>query len=149
MAMAEADRLRMVEDRLDLVDLIYRYAHVIDYARDPAEILGVFTDDAYLVGPYRGVTNGRPDLDEYASSVIEMRKTVPFRHDLTNVRVHVEGDAAKITSLFSLVYTHSIYGGRVELSKTLLGRFEAEARRVSGQWLLSRRVVRLDAVPEQ
>jgi ketosteroid isomerase-like protein len=137
-------RLRLLEDRLDLVDLVHRYAQVIDFAQSEEEILSVFTEDVMLQGPFRGIAQGTQALSEYANSVIEMRKTTPFRHDVTNIQVKLDGDEARIDALFSLVYRYSIYEGRAELKKQFLGSFECDARRTADGWRLSKRIVHLE-----
>jgi ketosteroid isomerase-like protein len=137
-------QVRDLQDRLELQDLVHRYAQFNDYAVDADELTNLFTDDAVLVGVFRDDISGAVALRRYAESIIEMRKSVPYRHHVSNILCTVSGDEAHMTAFFILVYRHGIYDGAVQLSRVYYGDFEFVARRVAGQWRISRRIVRLD-----
>jgi hypothetical protein len=137
-------QVRYLQDRLDLQDLVHRYAESNDYATDPEELTRLFTDDAVLSGVFRQEVSGARALRRYAEDIIAMRGSVPYRHHVSNILCTVDGDEASVTAFFFLVYRHGIYDGAVQLSRVYYGNFEFLARRVGEQWLISRRTVRLD-----
>ncbi|WP_236793395.1 nuclear transport factor 2 family protein [Amycolatopsis sp. GM8] len=137
-------RITQLQDRLDLQDLVHRYAQLNDYSETPEELISLFTDDAVLVGVFREPATGAAAVRSYAESIIAMRGSVPYRHHVSNILTTVDGDEAFMTAFFILVYRHAIYEGAVQLSRVHYGNFEFRARRVGDRWLISRRVVRLD-----
>jgi ketosteroid isomerase-like protein len=136
--------LRQLQDRLDLQDLVNRYAQMNDYALEPSEVTDLFTDDAVLVGVFRDEVSGADALHTYANSIIEMRRTVPYRHHVSNIMVTARGDEACMTCFILLVYRHPVYDGSVQLHRVYYGNLEFFARRTEDGWRISRRTVRLD-----
>lgn len=136
--------VKKMQDRLDLQDLVNRYAQMNDYALAPNEVTDLFTNDAVLVGVFRDQVTGAAALHDYAESIIEMRRTVPYRHHVSNILVTVTGDEAFMTCFILLVYRHPVYDGSVQLHRVYYGNLEFFARRTPRGWRISRRTVRLD-----
>jgi len=142
--MIENSQLQQLIDRMDLADLLTRYVQVIDFGETVEEILSVFTDDAAIEGTFRGKDQGRAALEAYARSILEMRKTVAYRHNITNVIVTIDGDSATITSFFILTYRYGYYGGEVQMTRQYMGDYWCRAVRINGRWLLAHRIVKVD-----
>ena len=128
------DTVRMLSDRRELTDLVYRYARAVD-RRDYAELRKVFTKDAHLSG-YRG----DPDIVEalYASDGIEeiigaLKMLEDFdkvNHVVSNQLVEIDGDQAKGETYGT---THFVwYDNSVLTHRTHVCRYQDKYRRESG-----------------
>ena len=124
--------LRAIRDRLDIADVLYRYASTIDEF-DHEGLRSVLHDD--LVARYG---NADPVVggDAVAAWIAEMIAPVIWQHHFLSVyHVEVEGDEAK-----ALVYhtSHQLFEEQPESAKVLVGRYRNELRREPDGWKISK-----------
>jgi hypothetical protein len=127
-----ASAVRLLQDRMDVTDVLYRYASSID-AFDQAGLRGVLADDLWArYGNADPVVGG----DAVASWIGKYNATVVWQHHLLSVyHVDVDGDAAK-----ALVYhtSYQVFEDAPDTAKLLVGRYHVELRREPGGWRISR-----------
>ena len=92
--------LRTLADRIEINDLLTRYAHAVD-TKDWALYRTVFTPDAYVdrTGPStRGI---RGDIDTVAPWVEKsMANYAMTQHLISNIDVKLDGDSATVRAMF-------------------------------------------------
>ena len=90
--------LRAVHDRLEIHELLARYARAVD-DRDWDLYRSVFTDDAHIdYTSAGGIAGGR---DEVADFLAEAFAGVRWaQHYVTNVEVDLDGDRAEVRAMF-------------------------------------------------
>lgn len=138
-------RLRDIEDRLDIAHLIVRIAHLAD-AGEVGDYLDCFTDDAsWELTSANGlalteqVRRGRADL---AAGVHERRDSAlqgpgsRTKHDVSSIAVVVDGDHARATSYFR----YYVDADRTPMLSAM-GRYDDEFTRSPSGWRLARRVI--------
>src|SRR5215210_7995018 len=135
---ASADpAVRALQDRMDITDVLYRYASTIDRF-DGAGLRSVLADDVWAqYGNAEPVSGG----DAVASWIGEAIANVVWQHHLLSVyHVDVDGDRAS-----ALVYhtSHQVFEDDPETAKLLVGRYQNELRRESGGWRISRLVLEI------
>ena len=123
--------LRAIQDRLDVTDVLYRYASTIDRF-DWDGLRSTLADD--LVGQYG---NADPVVggDAVAAWIAEFCDDVVWQHHFLSVyHVEVDGDHAT-----ALVYhtSHQLFGAEPDSPKVLVGRYHNELRRQDGGWRIS------------
>ena len=131
------DAIRVLQDRLDITDVLYRYASTIDRF-DHAGQRSVLADDLWAqYGNADPVIGG----DAVAAWIGEAIAPVVWQHHLLSVyHVDVDGDEAR-----ALVY-HTSYQGfedAADTAKLLVGRYHNELRRESDGWKISRLVLEI------
>ena len=129
--------LRVIQDRIDISDVLYRYASTIDEF-DLDGLRSTLSDDIW--GQYG---NAEPVLggDAVAAWIGEAIEPVIWQHHLLSVyHVEIDGDDAK-----ALVYhtSHQVFRDEPESAKVLVGRYHNELRRDVGGWKISRLVLEL------
>ncbi|HEX2409947.1 MAG TPA: nuclear transport factor 2 family protein [Solirubrobacteraceae bacterium] len=131
------DAIRVLQDRLDISDVLYRYASTIDRF-DHAGLRSVLADDLWAqYGNADPVVGG----DAVAAWIGEAIATVVWQHHLLSVyHVDVEGDEAR-----ALVYhtSHQVFEDAPDTAKLLVGRYHNELRREPGGWKISRLVLEI------
>ncbi len=92
-----AARIRALEDRNEIQDVIVRYAHAID-EHDNDLLVSCFTDDAEasFAGVPAGV--GGRAIAAFLDSLMGTGPRVPSLHLFTNVVVALDGDQADVRS---------------------------------------------------
>lgn len=124
-------RIRRIEDELEIGQLRARYCHLLD-DRDWDAFIDLFTPDGSFIG--LAEVKGRDDLMEFFS------QTVPslaegFWHFCTNGTVELDGDRA--TGRISMEYLSVTKG----VSFVSAGHYDDEMVRVDGRWKFkSRRI---------
>ena len=131
------ETLRAIQDRLEITDVLYRYASTIDKF-DLEGLRGTLADD--LQAQYG---NADPVLggDAVTAWIAEMIAPVIWQHHLLSVyHVEVDGDDAK-----ALVYhtSHQLFEDEPESARVLVGRYHNELRREAGNWKISKLVLEL------
>jgi hypothetical protein len=120
-------------DRLAVIELIHRYAALIDL-REYERVSEVFTDDAecdyesmraYVGDDHR--PRGSVDIERWLRQYTAHRQSMHFMH---NHVVELDGDAARMRN-----YMHNI-------NSSIAGIYYTEARRTSEGWRFTR--LRLD-----
>jgi uncharacterized protein (TIGR02246 family) len=140
--MALEDRVRVLEDRAAIMDLIARYAMGIAH-RDLESFVQCFASDAVFdLDPPRLV--GREQIREFLK---DMRPETPHLEGFdsaigstvcpANVRIRIDGDLAQSTS--SAVVFHA--GSRSEQPIVIVRGVEYtdDLARIDGEWLLTTR----------
>ncbi len=131
------ETLRAIQDRIEITDVLYRYASTIDKF-DLEGLRSTLADD--LVGQYGNaepVHGGAAVADWIAEAIAP----VIWQHHLLNV-YHVEVDGDRATAL---VYhtSHQVFENEPESAKVLVGRYHNELRREPDGWKLSRLVLEI------
>jgi hypothetical protein len=129
--------LAALQDRMDITDVLYRYASTIDRF-DHAGLRGVLADDLWAqYGNAEPVSGG----DAVARWIAEATANVVWQHHLLSVyHVEVEGDRAR-----ALVYhtSHQVFEDAPDTAKLLVGRYHNELRREPDGWRISRLVLEI------
>src|SRR3954465_2993795 len=124
--------LRLLQDRLDITDVLYRYASTIDRF-DSEGLRSVLADDMWAqYGNADPLTEG----DAVAAWIGGAAAPVVWQHHLLSVyHVDIDGDHAS-----ALVYhtSHQVFAEAPESAKLLVGRYHTELRREPGGWRISR-----------
>ena len=117
------ERLRRIEDRLEIADLRARYCHLLDDRRWP-EFVDLFTEDGVFSGleSVRGREEIRAFFTERVPKLAEA-----FWHFCTDGTIELDGDEAR--GRISLQYL-SIKGG---VSYVSAGHYDDTFRRVDGR----------------
>ncbi len=129
--------LRDIQDRIEITDVLYRYASTIDKF-DLDGLRGTLADD--LVARYG---NADPVIggDAVAAWIAEAIAPVIWQHHLLSVyHVEIDGDDAQ-----ALVYhtSHQVFEDEPESAKVLVGRYQNELRRETDGWKISKLVLEL------
>ena len=129
--------LRVIQDRIDISDVLYRYASTIDEF-DLDGLRSTLSDNLWAqYGNAEPVIGG----DAVVAWIGEAIEPVIWQHHLLSVyHVEVDGDDAK-----ALVYhtSHQVFRDEPESAKVLVGRYHNELRREAGGWKISRLVLEL------
>jgi ketosteroid isomerase-like protein len=129
--------LRTIQDRIDITDVLYRYASTIDKF-DLDGLRATLSDDIWAqYGNADPVIGG----DAVAGWIAQAIEQVIWQHHLLSVyHVEIDGDEAK-----ALVYhtSHQVFEDEPESAKVLVGRYHNELRRDGDGWKISRLVLEL------
>ena len=129
--------VRAIKDRMDITDVLYRYASTIDRF-DHEGLRRTLADDLWAqYGNAEPLTGG----DAVASWIAQSIAPVIWQHHLLSVyHVDVEGDHAR-----ALVYhtSHQVFADDPKSAKVLVGRYHNELSRTGDGWKIYRRVNRL------
>ena len=129
--------LQAVQDRIDITDVLYRYASTIDQF-DLDGLRGTLADD--ITAQY-GNAGSLAGGDAVAAWIAEAIAPVIWQHHLLSVyHVEVDGDDAK-----ALVYhtSHQLFEDDPDSAKVLVGRYRNELRRELDGWKISKLVLEL------
>ncbi len=153
-AQAEVDYApTYAQDRAEIEDLMARYLFAIDY-HDWDAYVGTFTEDAELEfasGTYKGHDAIREAVTRFAEGIgrfyaTEDGQPAKLRHVILQSSVRVEGDRAWARSLWVEMANN---GPEDSLKMGTFGLYEDELERVDGHWLLDKRVVLNDFIPNR
>jgi hypothetical protein len=129
--------IRALQDRMEITDVLYRYASTIDRF-DHAGLRSVLADDVWAqYGNADSVVGG----DAVAAWIGEATANVVWQHHLLSVyHVEVDGDRAS-----ALVYhtSHQVFEDDPDTAKLLVGRYHDELRRDGDTWRISRLVLEI------
>lgn len=125
------ERLRLVEDHLEIAQLRARYCHLLD-GRQWDEFVQLFTPDGVFDG--LEAVEGHDAIYEFFSQRVP-RLAEDFWHFCTNGTVEVDGDQA--TGRISMEYLSSTNG----VSFVSAGHYDDVMRRVDGRWLFVSRKI--------
>jgi hypothetical protein len=122
------------DDRLDIMDLLARYAHAMD-GTDPAAFLACFIPDAEMDIGYRTVS-GEAEMRAFAD-YFAAKPGRPWYHHITTIAI--EGDAERARSRSYMLMTDLDGEGRTRHAGccTYLDEFV----KVDGRWLFARHTV--------
>src|SRR5215217_5123860 len=129
--------IRALQDRMDITDVLYRYASTIDRF-DLDGLRRVLADDVWAqYGNADPVVGG----DAVARWIGDATAHVVWQHHLLSVyHVEVDGDRAS-----ALVYhtSHQVFEDDPDTAKLLVGRYHNELRREPDGWRISRLVLEI------
>jgi hypothetical protein len=118
-----------VEDRDEILQLLYRYNHTID-GGDPDGWAATFIEDG-VFDAAGNVLSGRDALREFASSFKGRR------HVVANPLVEIDGDTATVRA-YAVVFSGT--------TPSVVGIYEDELVRTPSGWCFAKRVFTLDSV---
>src|SRR2546423_15323580 len=129
--------IRALQDRMDITDVLYRYASTIDRF-DLAGLRSVLADELWArYGNADPISGG----DAVVAWIGEATANVVWQHHLLSVyHVDVDGDRAS-----ALVYhtSHQVFEDDPDTAKLLVGRYHNELRREEDGWRISRLVLEI------
>ena len=129
--------IRALQDRMDITDVLYRYASTIDRF-DLEGMRRVLADDLWAqYGNADPVVGG----GAVAAWIGEAIASVVWQHHLLSVyHVEVDGDRPS-----ALVYhtSHQVFEDDPDTAKLLVGRYHNELRREHDGWKISRLVLEI------
>ena len=129
--------IRALQDRMDITDVLYRYASTIDRF-DLEGMRRVLADDLWAqYGNADPVVGG----GAVAAWIGEAIASVVWQHHLLSVyHVEVDGDRAS-----ALVYhtSHQVFEDDPDTAKLLVGRYHNELQREHDGWKISRLVLEI------
>lgn len=133
-----------VDDRLEIADLLHRYAYHFD-RNEPEHVATLFTDDAVIdYGPDVAPIRGRAAIVERISPGLE-HTFAATSHHISNVLVRfVAPDAATVVAY---VYAWHRYHERSEAGH-LWGQYRLRTRRTDAGWRISELVLKAVAVTD-
>lgn len=140
-------------DRAEIEDLMARYMFAIDYF-DWDAYVATFAPDGELTFA-RGTTNGRAAIREvvmdFSQGIGRFYHTADgqpakLRHVLLNSSIRVEGDRAWGTTLWLEMANN---GPEDEMKMGTYGIYEDEFVRLDGRWLIQRRNVLNEFIPNR
>ncbi len=140
---ASADRVQMLLDRAEIVDAVYRFGLGQDRRYEPwARDLfrSAFTEDAELdfrpaaakCGLEVPLMVGRETI---TSIILDPRTRIDTTHVVTNPRVTIDGDDARLTAIVEAQHLPSADHSRHALLKNL---YDVDLVRDGSRWLISR-----------
>jgi ketosteroid isomerase-like protein len=135
-------------DRIELQDLLTRYAHALDTAVDEDDFVDLFTKDAVLLSPVSGRHEGVEGVRQFFRKTKALRADVQIRHMITNCLVEVSDDTASVKAYLLSVWTPRnaappyLRPPRTEISDC--AEYSIKARREDGRWRICWRAVHPD-----
>ena len=129
--------LQMLQDRIDIADVLYRYSSAVD-SFDTDGLRSTLADDIWAQ-----YGNGDPveGGDKLASWITGATATVIWQHHLLNVyHVTIDGDQAKTLSYLT---SYQVFEENPDAAVILVARYHDELRRTPDGWKISRRVMEL------
>jgi ketosteroid isomerase-like protein len=131
-----------VQDRLDIADLVHRYAQGIDM-RDADAVVSCMADDALLsFNNGELVLNGVEELRRYLANMFSasgpLNPGVAATHLMTNILVTFTNDGAQAETT---AVTYRVSDGTL-VTRGL--RYSDECAQIDGRWVITRRLHRSD-----
>lgn len=132
-----ADRIQMLADKLEIQEVLARYAISADTG-DADGFASLFTEDAAWTWEGIGLRlRGREQLRTLGKAVYQ--HTRGAQHAVSNVVIDVSGDRARS------ICQVSVFLSKPEMIHTvMLGYYEDTFARAGGRWLISDRRVRAE-----
>jgi ketosteroid isomerase-like protein len=141
------------QDRAEIEDLMARYLFAIDYS-DWDAYIATFAEDGELEFA-SGISKGREAIRKAVTSFAqgigrfyhtEDGKPAILRHVILQSSIRVEGDRAWGRSLWLEMANH---GPKDEMKMGTYGIYEDEFRKVDGRWLIAKRNVLNEFIPNR
>jgi ketosteroid isomerase-like protein len=133
----DAASLRLLQDRTDIADVLYRYSSAVD-SFDNAGVRSALADDIWAQ-----YGNGDPveGGDKLAAWIAEATATVIWQHHLLNVyHITIDGDQAKTLSYLT---SYQVFKENPDAAIILVARYHDELKRTADGWKISKRVMEL------
>lgn len=137
-----------VEDRLEIQDLLYRYAYALDVG-DEDDLLAVFVDEPVLESAVTGNKVGLDHVRAISLRAREKRHIYRLRHMISNFQITGDADQASVTAYFAEFITW-IESSRPYPSTELqfVGHYDCDVVKIGGEWRIARRAVHVDCEPD-
>jgi hypothetical protein len=137
------------EDKLQLQDLLVKYARALDYATEDnaEEFFETVTDDAVFESPLSGHYEGTAGLKTFYERALKASEKSFVRHHISNFTIHGDGDEAQVKAYLAewIISKKPQPAGKHPMPELLFtGSYDCTARRVDGKWRMSRRRVIVD-----
>jgi ketosteroid isomerase-like protein len=129
--------VQLLQDRLDVVDTVYRYASTID-AFDTAGLRSIFADDLWAQ-----YGNGSPIIggDAVAERIWKGVANYAWQHHLLSVyHTTIDGDGASALAYHT---SHQIEKDDLSNVLMLIGRYHVRLRRTESGWVFSKLIFEL------
>jgi uncharacterized protein (TIGR02246 family) len=142
----DAEVLREARDRMEIEDLMWRYARALD-TNDPEAYASMYTPDGQFVAG-ANATKGHDALKKMiadlrqnaAAAEAKGERRPPMYHMTANMRVQFTGrDTARIDAYYITAFGAA--GQNTPLRVAAVGRSVDELVRVNGKWLIKSRNV--------
>jgi hypothetical protein len=132
-----APNVQALQDRFDIMDVLYRYSTGVD-SFDKAAVRSVLADDIWAqYGNSEPVT----DPDVLVDWIDKATATCIWQHHLLSpYTVEVDGDQAKVLSYLT---SYQVFKEQPDAAVVLVARYHDELRRTPAGWKLSRRVMEI------
>jgi uncharacterized protein (TIGR02246 family) len=132
-----------IEDRLDVTDLVARYAECVDTA-DVEGYANLFVPDG-VVEHSAGSVKGREEIRAWVADLAKQGRIGPDSHlkHVLGLPV-IRGDRSRCTARTYVVIPRMMESG--EISTRLVGAYKDEIVKQDGRWLIEKRIIDLDFV---
>ena len=125
-------RLDLIESRIQILNLIYGYAHAFDY-REESLLLSLFHSDGVIdLGPGFGQSEGHAAIAKTAAEL--WAKMPTMRHWMSNPLIEIAGDRATAVSMI-----HGVMIDSDEKPAEVAGRYTDHIERRDGRWAIAKR----------
>ena len=131
------------QDRLDVMDLVARYAECVD-SGDAAGYAGLFTADG-VVEHSAGSVRGRGEIEPWVAGLVaenRVGKASKLKH-VMGLPV-IRGDGERATARTYVTIPRHMDSGEIVIR--LAGTYFDDCVKVGGEWLIAKRVIELDFV---
>jgi uncharacterized protein (TIGR02246 family) len=132
-----------VQDRLDLMDLVARYAECID-SGDAECYAGLFTPDGVLE-TRSGTAHGRAEIKAWLQGLFDENRAGTqsrLKHFLGLPIIRGDGDRATVRT-YVTIPKHLDSG---EIMINMAGTYLDDCVKLNGEWLFARRVISIEFV---
>ena len=119
------------EDDLAIIDAIHSWCAAID-GRDWAALEALITDPIFIDYSSNGTTGGLLAASEWTDRLRVLHGFDKTLHMVSNVRPHVDGDAAICTSYVNAM--HFLMEGEEEFHAHACGQYRHDLIRIEGRW---------------
>ncbi len=134
-------------DRLELQELMARYAAAVDVGGSEEDLYEIFAPDAVLDSPVAGKFAGPDGLRQFAKAVAGLRIGRSGRHLITNIRLSGSVTKAEIKAYYISISTPDQPDGPGGERRTVVtggGCYDCSAKKTERGWRLVRRTVHVD-----
>ena len=132
-------RYREIEDRLDIQEVLYRYARMVD-EKDWVQMDEIFAPDATVDYVSSGGQRG-PYRETLAWLARALEPWPDNLHFISNLSIELRGDRAIATCYFQAPMGQVDGSGR-QVMVTNAGHYDDELVRTAGGWRIARRICR-------
>ena len=132
-----------IEDRLEITDLVARYAECVDTG-DAEGYANLFVPDG-VVQHSAGTVTGRGDIRAWVADLAQQGRIGPESHlkHVLGLPV-IKGDGQRCTARTYVVIPRQMESG--EISTRLVGAYKDDIVKLDGRWLIEKRWIDLDLV---
>ena len=125
----QMDALLEMKEKMDVIELQYKYVRSVD-ERDWKMSAGLFHEDAQLYVTESGkkrLIGGKPEIEAFYQEISE-RDFIFARHFITNPVVKIDGHHASFTSYYNTMFMHDTF------TKVIFGFYDDKLVKADSQW---------------